>query len=193
MALPEVDPVMKANLELTALMEQKNTLPDNEFIGSLNRFCNALPFGLRIIFDLGIDLKPMNSLVDELRIRLQKGEILEPTETNCKLIVQSPLVMPGLISAADTIRKKRNPFSGVGTFMARDTETDEKLGQTALLEIDPTGISFSMVKKFNLPAAVIKQVTISNSKDLSLPLSPALSQTGEVITVAEWGPPADLG
>lgn len=164
------------HLELVALCEQRDQLPENEFMEKLFDFCFKLTSGLQVIFDLEIPRKTEDGLVEELRSRLEKAGILTSNESACQLVIQSPLVASGPISARDT-EYNRYPFN-ISGYKGKQ-----------FLEVDPTGRPF-LAKPFNLTASVIEKVSVSSDKNL--PLSPALSQFGEPIVISEWRLPDHL-
>lgn len=170
-------PISDLNMELTALFEQREKLSENDFMDSIFAFCFKLPSGLRVIFDLEIPRETEDGLVEELRSRLEKVSILSPDQETCQLIIQSPLVSSGAISAADTLRYNRYPFNIIG-FKGKK-----------LLEVNPTGMPF-IAQPYYLPATVINNITVSSNKTLYL--SPGLSPLDGAIVIPEWQLPEHL-
>ncbi len=175
MIASERDQATQLNFELIALFEQRKKISDADFMVKLCDFCIKLPSGLRVIFNLRIAKKPSSGLAEELRFRLEKAGILAPDKNTCQLVIQSPLIASGPISAADTVRANRYPFYHE-RFPDSDTRTNQRRGVIDLLQVDPTGMSFSIAQKFNVPASVISKVSVTSDKTLAL--SPALSKTG---------------
>lgn len=185
----DIEPVAQYNTELVAILEQKSKLPEGEFMGKVLAFLQTLPPNYLVVFDLLIPEESDELGMPELREALEKTRMATPGVNECQLIVQTPYCDLNAVNVANTSSSRAADASGINRnpfypflFGIRGHE---------LLQIDPTGIvSMSRAQKYTIPIEAIGKITISNNH--SLPLSPALSLTGEIIPVTPWDTTATL-